>query len=64
MAQICPLIIRNFQVFSAHSYRGASLSSAYDKGVSLNDILKAGDWTNSDTFLNPYCAHAFDNPVG
>ena len=31
------------KVFSAHSYRGASLSSAYNKGLSLNDILKAGD---------------------
>ena len=52
------------QVFFAHSYRGASLSSAYNKGVSLNDILKAVNWTNADSFLNHYYAHASDTPVG
>ena len=48
----------------AHSYRGASLSSAYNKGVSLNDILKAGAWTNTDNFINHYYVHASDTPVG
>ena len=37
--------------FSAHSYRGASLSSAYNKGVSLNNILKAGDRTNAPSLV-------------
>ena len=46
--------------FFAQSYKGASLFSAYNKGVSLNDILKAGDWTNADNFLNHYYAHASD----
>ena len=41
----------------------ASLSSAYSKGVSLNDILKAGDWTNTDTFLKPLLPTS-DTPVG
>ena len=52
-------------VFSAYSYRGDSLSSAYNKGVSLDsDILKAGDWTNADTSLSHYCAHVSNSPVG
>ena len=49
--------------FSAHSYKSASLSSAYNKGVPLN-ILKRGNWTNADTFLKHYYAHASDSPVG
>ena len=52
------------KVFSAHSYRGALLSSAYNKGESLNNIFEAGDWTNADTFLSHYYAHASDTPVG
>ena len=27
-------------------------------------ILKTGDWTNADTFLKHYYAHASDSPVG
>ena len=50
--------------FSAHSYRWASLSSAYNKGASLNDILKSGAWTNADTFINHYYAHVSDTAVG
>ena len=50
----------NTKVFSAHSYRGASLSFAYNKGVSINDILKAEDWT----FLNNYYVNASDTSVG
>ena len=49
--------------FSADSFRGVSVSSAYNKRVSLNDSLKAGDFTNSDTFLN-YFAYTSDTPVG
>ena len=44
--------------------RDASLSSAYNEGVSLGDILKVGDWTNADTYLNHYYACTSDNPVG
>ena len=50
--------------FSAHSYRSASLSSAYNKGVSLHVILKARNWTNADIFLNHHYVHASDAPVG
>ena len=53
----------NTKGFSAHSYRDASLSSAYNKEVSLNDILKAGAWTNADTFVNRYYAHVTHAPV-
>ena len=53
----------NTKDFSAHSYRGASLSSAHNKEVSLNDILKTGDWTIVDTFINHYYGHASDIPV-
>ena len=48
------------KVFSVHSYRGVSLSTACNNGVTLNDILKVGDWTNADIFLNHYYAHASD----
>ena len=38
----CSLIQRLTQkFFSAHSYRGASLSSSYNKGVSLNNIFES-----------------------
>ena len=52
------------KVFSAHSYRGASLSSAYNNGVSLDAILKAGDWTNADTLVNQFYAYTSYTPVG
>ena len=52
------------KVFSVHSYRGVSLSTACNNGVTLNDILKVGDWTNADTFLNQYYAHVSRTPVG
>ena len=54
----------NTKVFSSHSYRGDSLSSTHNKGVSPNDFLKAGDWTNADTFLNRYYAHVYDTTEG
>ena len=34
------------------------------KGVYLNDILKTGDWTDADTFVNHYYAQTSDTPVG
>lgn len=52
------------KVFQAHSFRGASLSSAYSKGVSLNDIMKAGDWRQVETFFKHYNAPASNTPVG
>ena len=52
------------KMFSAHSYRGASLSSAYSKGISIREIVAAGDWTNADTFHKHYFGHSIDSPVG
>ena len=51
-------------VYSAHSYRGSSLSAAFAKGISLEKIVKAGDWTNVNTFKAHYLAHNYDSPVG
>ena len=51
-------------VYSAHSYRGSSLSAAFAKGVSLEKIVKAGDWTNVNTFKAHYLAHNYNSPVG
>ena len=52
------------KIFSAHSYRGASLSSAFAKGVSITDIISAGDWANSTTFFNHYLAPSSNSSVG
>ena len=40
--------------YKSHSYRGAGLSYAYNKGVSLEKIVQAGRWTNSNTFKTYY----------
>ena len=40
------------------------LQSAYNKGVSLIDILKPGALTNADTFINYYYTHTSDTPDG
>ena len=42
--------------FKAHSYRGAGLSKAYQKGATINQIVEAGKWSNSNTFLRYYNA--------
>lgn len=41
-------------VFSAHSGRSASTSYAKSAGIPLVDILKAGGWTNAQTFAKYY----------
>ena len=51
-------------IFSAHSYRGSSLSSAFSKGVNISDIISAGNWTNQTTFFNHYFAHSTSSPIG
>ena len=33
-------------VFKAHSFRGASASAAFNKGCSIQQILKTGDWSS------------------
>ena len=41
-------------VFSPHSCRSASTSAASAAGVSIDEILEAGDWTNATTFYKFY----------
>ena len=39
---------------SAHSSRTASSSYGFLSGLPLNDVLKAGGWTNAGTFAKHY----------
>ena len=41
---------RIFLRLEAHSVRGASASSARNKGISLEDILRLADWSTDSTF--------------
>ena len=50
--------------FGAHSYRGARLSKAFRKGLSIESIIKAGDWTNANTFHRFYNKPTTSSPVG
>ena len=50
--------------FTAHSYRGAGLSSAFQRGASINQIMNAGNWKNADIFHNYYCAPSEDTAIG
>ena len=36
----------NTEIFKAHSVRGASTSTAAMAGITMEDILKAADWSN------------------
>ena len=49
---------------SAHSYRGAGLSSAQAKGASIEKIVSYGDWKNAETFHSHYSAPCETSPVG
>lgn len=42
------------KVFSAHSYRSASTSAAFARGVQLKDILETANWANAKTFYTFY----------
>lgn len=44
----------NCEIFSAHSTRSASTSSAHKKGLNLQEINKAAGWSNARTFANYY----------
>jgi len=44
----------NTDVYSAHSTRSASTSWAASKGVPINDILKAANWSSQTTFEQYY----------
>lgn len=54
----------NTEQFTAHSYRGASLSGAHEKGASIDQIVKAGNWKSVDTFKSHYCAPTNTSAVG
>jgi hypothetical protein len=41
-------------VFKAHSTRGAAASKALASGLSLDSILKAGQWSRESTFSKFY----------
>lgn len=42
------------KIFSAHSYRSASISAAFAGGVQLKEILKTANWSNAKTFYTFY----------
>ena len=50
--------------YGAHSIRGAGLSSAYNHGASINQIIDHGNWTNTNTFHRFYNAPENDSNVG
>ena len=54
----------NTEVYKAHSYRGAGLSAAYEKGASLQSIMSQGNWTSTSTFKNFYCAPTEESDIG
>ena len=41
-------------VFKAHSFRGAAASAAFNRGCSLQQILKTGDWSSVKNFKKFY----------
>ena len=51
-------------VFSPGSTRGASVSAAARRGASIEQLLGAGDWTNTGTFSKHYHRHVDTTPVG
>ena len=44
----------NTEIFRAHSIRGASASAAARGGVTLEDILKAANWSSESVFQKFY----------
>ena len=51
-------------IFKAHSYRGAGLSHALNKGATIDQIVKAGNWANASTFNKFYNAPSYDSAIG
>ena len=53
--------------FKAHSSRSTSLSTAYEAGGVLADIMQAADWSTVSTFTKfyhkPVCKSSFANAV-
>ena len=50
--------------FQAHSYRGAGLSHAFQKGATINQVVQAGSWSNEATFRTFYNAPSSDSAIG
>ena len=42
-------------IFKPHSCRSASTSKAHITGVSIENILKCGQWSSDSTFYKFYC---------
>ena len=40
--------------FNAHSTRGASVTAAFDKGLSISDIIRVADWSSDSMFKKYY----------
>ena len=40
--------------FTAHSTRATAVSVAFDKGVSIKDILNTADWSSDSVFKKYY----------
>lgn len=51
----------DISVFSAHSYRGASASCAYNHGVSIEEIMSKASWSNAKTFKDFYFKPVVDD---
>ena len=54
----------NTELFTAHSYRGAGLSSAFSKGATLQQIVEAGNWASAETFKRFYNAPIKASDIG
>lgn len=50
--------------FSGHSYRGASLSTAFHHGANIKQIIEAGSWSSVNTFRRHYLAPENNSEVG
>lgn len=51
--------------FTAHSIRGAGLSAAFNKGgANIQQIINAGSWSNTGTFMKHYLAPECNSAVG
>jgi site-specific recombinase XerD len=52
--------------FAPHSFRSASSSAMIRNGVSLEAVLKKGDWSNAKTFQKFYnrsCQDSLQNSI-
>ena len=51
----------DISVFKAHSFRGAAASAAFNKGCSVQMILKTGDWSSVRNFYKFYLRRNVSN---